>query len=357
MLATTCVCSPLLCGTTSANAVKFIENGQCLTLTYLGINATAANSSALCGCVPACFLAVGGTAVCATCAGNASTVAGCTPSCFLAVGGTAVCATCAGNASTVAGCTPSCFLAVGGTAVCATTAGNALCLGGALASCYAPKASPSFTGTICSAGRIDVNSAAGAGGYVSTGNIAGTSTAAFFPTGIYACGGNNNWLYGASLFNTCIVDSLSTKVCINMTNGISCFAGNVTAPDFIATSDCHLKTCIKPITNALSTIIKLQGICYQLCDDEKHENQIGLNAQDTEKILPVVVACSESTEEDKKYGINGYKLGIKYDKLTAILIEAMKEQQLQIKENEKQIRALCLELNYMRNYNTNINTT
>jgi hypothetical protein len=72
-------------------SLKFIEGSTCLALTYLGINATAANSLGLCGCVP------------------------------------------------------SCFLGASATATCATTAGNALCLGGALANTYAPLATPSFT--------------------------------------------------------------------------------------------------------------------------------------------------------------------------------------------------------------------
>src|ERR1035437_3295265 len=121
--------------------------------------------------------------------------------------------------------------------------------------------------------------------------------------------------------------------------------------NFITTSDCRLKKCIKPIMGALSTVMQLQGVCYELCNDESHENQIGLIAQDVQKVLPEVVSHSVPTEEDFKYNICDCKLGLKYDRLGALFIEAIKEQQLQIEENEKQIHALCLELNYMRNYN------
>jgi hypothetical protein len=124
-----------------------------------------------------------------------------------------------------------------------------------------------------------------------------------------------------------------------------------TGVDWIASSDCRLKTCIKPIMGALSTVMQLQGVCYELCDDEKHENQLGLIAQDVEKILPAIVSHSKPNEEDFKYNICDNKLGLKYEKLSAVLIEAIKEQQKQIEENKKQISCLCLELNYMRNYN------
>jgi hypothetical protein len=136
---------------------------------------------------------------------------------------------------------------------------------------------------------------------------------------------------------------------------VSTATGNVTisccglATDFIATSDCRLKKCIKPIIGALSTVLQLQGVCYELCDDEKHLKQLGLIAQDVNIILPEIVSHSKPSEADYKYDICDDKLGLKYDKLSAVLIEAIKEQQKQIKELDKKINCLCLDLNYMRN--------
>jgi hypothetical protein len=142
----------------------------------------------------------------------------------------------------------------------------------------------------------------------------------------------------------------TVRMCI-MNSGEVCALVCGIGPDWIATSDCRLKKDIIPISNALSTVVKLQGVCYHLCSDEKCENNIGLIAQDVQKILPEIVSYGQASEEDFKYGICDNKLGLKYDKLSALFIEAFKEQQKQIEENEKQIRALCLELNYMRNYN------
>jgi len=128
-------------------------------------------------------------------------------------------------------------------------------------------------------------------------------------------------------------------------------SGCGTAVDWIGTSDCRLKKCIKPIIGALSTVMQLQGVSYELCDDEKHENQIGLIAQDVNNILPAIVSHSHPTEKDFKYGICDEKLGLKYSKLSAVLIEAIKEQQKQIEEQQKQITCLRYDLNYWKNYN------
>ena len=143
----------------------------------------------------------------------------------------------------------------------------------------------------------------------------------------------------------------ATKMTLSSTGNLTLPTGCGTAADWIATSDIRLKKDILPISNALSTVMKLKGVCYHLCSDEKCEMNIGLIAQDVQKILPEVVSHSTPSEEDAKYGITDDKLGLKYDKLSALFIEAFKEQQLQIEENKKQIHALCLELNYMRNYN------
>jgi len=110
--------------------------------------------------------------------------------------------------------------------------------------------------------------------------------------------------------------------------------------DWIATSDCRLKNCIVPISNALSTVDALCGINYQLCDDELHENRIGLIAQDVEKILPEVVTRQPANECDCAQGICDEVLGIKYNKLTAVLIEAVKELKTQNECLQNQINEL-----------------
>lgn len=113
------------------------------------------------------------------------------------------------------------------------------------------------------------------------------------------------------------------------------------ATDVVANSDCRLKKDIEPITTALSMVTQLQGVYYRFCSHPNENMEIGFIAQDVEKVVPAVVVHSEPTEDDKKYGITDSKLGIKYEKLTAILVEAIKEQQ-------KQIEALQIEINNLK---------
>ena len=96
-------------------------------------------------------------------------------------------------------------------------------------------------------------------------------------------------------------------------------------------SDLRFKTNIDTIKNALSTIESLAGVTYNWKTEAfpernfSKERQIGLIAQDVEKVLPEVV----HTDAD------GYK-SMSYDKLTAVLIEAVKSQQ-KIIESQKSI--------------------
>jgi hypothetical protein len=136
----------------------------------------------------------------------------------------------------------------------------------------------------------------------------------------------------------------ATKLC-TVSNGICLGTNCGFAVDFVATSDSRLKTNIKPISNALSLVNNLCGIYYCMCDDVNNENRVGLLAQDVINVIPELVSHSEPSDEEKEiYGMTDEKLGLKYDKLTAVLVEAIKEQQ-------KQIEGLKLEINNMKNNN------
>jgi hypothetical protein len=98
------------------------------------------------------------------------------------------------------------------------------------------------------------------------------------------------------------------------------YGGAVYASGFNTPSDARLKENIVPVENALDMVMGLNGIYYNrvVQPSEKDEapagREIGLIAQEVEPILPEVVM------EDA----NGYK-SINYDRLTALLIEAIKE--------------------------------
>ncbi|MBT4394801.1 MAG: tail fiber domain-containing protein [Acidiferrobacteraceae bacterium] len=94
--------------------------------------------------------------------------------------------------------------------------------------------------------------------------------------------------------------------------------GSLHATGNVTTSDARLKKDIQPLTHALDAILQLQGKTYRWKEDTTFANKqdIGLVAQEVEEIFPELVAENEQ----------GYK-GIAYSKLTAVLIEAIKEQQ------------------------------
>ncbi|MFW6243051.1 MAG: tail fiber domain-containing protein [bacterium] len=111
------------------------------------------------------------------------------------------------------------------------------------------------------------------------------------------------------------------------------------AVDWVATSDVRVKENIQPISNALSTVNSMCGVYYNLCNCDEPRS-IGLIAQDVQPILPEVVSTSEPNKKDEKYGITDVKYGIKYNKITAILIEAIKEQQIEINNLHEEVNTL-----------------
>jgi hypothetical protein len=100
-------------------------------------------------------------------------------------------------------------------------------------------------------------------------------------------------------------------------------AGALTVASVTETSSIALKENINPITNALDLIQQLVGVTYDRKDGSK-KNEAGLVAEDVEKILPNLIGYDE----------NGKPVGIHYTKLTAYLIEAVKELTGKIKRLE-----------------------
>ena len=391
-LATTCVCSPVIIGSTCVNTpivvttaglqlcggassnICLITNSayvlvgtasSCTSLYYSGSEKlkTLTDGACICGNACAtCFVGIlCGTACCAVCAGNATTVAGCTPSCFLGAGATACNALCANGQCftwTNSDDNPTYLWGADtcGTAIlasranmtvnCASYASNACnanCLCGTVGTSYALKASPTFTCLITmNAGALLSSPTLGS----ACGTVIIGSQNCLYGLAIGIGGGGDTWIQSQRFDASTAVYNIVFQpsggfVCVA---GILCAGTCGTGPDWVATSDCRLKTCIQPIKDGLSTVLHLQGVSYQLCCDEKHECHLGLIAQDVQKVLPEVVSHTKPNESDVKYGITDDMLGLKYGKLSAVLIEA-------IKELDKKVHCLCNELNYWRNTN------
>lgn len=101
--------------------------------------------------------------------------------------------------------------------------------------------------------------------------------------------------------------------------------GNITATGDITayySSDERLKDNIQLIPNAVEKIQQIKGVSWdwnELSDKEGHD--VGVIAQDLEKVLPELVTTRDT----------GYK-AVRYDKIVALLIEAVKEQQKELNE-------------------------
>jgi Chaperone of endosialidase len=115
--------------------------------------------------------------------------------------------------------------------------------------------------------------------------------------------------------------SLGIGMAASGTSGRIDASGDIVA---YSTSDRNFKENITPIPNALEKISKISGNTYDWKADMKdihgfEGNDVGVIAQEIEEVLPQLVTTRET----------GYK-AVKYDKLVALLIEGIKEQQTQI---------------------------
>ena len=96
--------------------------------------------------------------------------------------------------------------------------------------------------------------------------------------------------------------------------------GDFTAGGNVTTnSDERLKINVNTLEDALDKVKALRGVSYNKIDNERDE--IGLIAQEVESILPEVV----------RDNADGFK-SVSYGNITALLVEAIKEQQRQIDE-------------------------
>jgi len=130
------------------------------------------------------------------------------------------------------------------------------------------------------------------------------------------------------------VGSLGVGTAASGSSGEIRASNNITA---YYSSDSRLKTNVVPIANALDSLKKINGVRFDWTDEyieasggedgffvRKHD--VGVIAQEVQAVLPEVVA---------ERG-DGY-LAVKYEKIIALLIQSIKEQQEQIEELKEKI--------------------
>jgi len=119
----------------------------------------------------------------------------------------------------------------------------------------------------------------------------------------------------------------------------SSFSGAITGAsltvtgDVTAFSDARVKENIRPISNVIERIQASRGVVYDRIDNDQKDN-IGFIAQELEENFPELVL----TRED------GTK-AVKYQNAVAVLFEAVKQQQLQIEEQDKKLKLILKHLN------------
>ena len=109
------------------------------------------------------------------------------------------------------------------------------------------------------------------------------------------------------------------------------FTGNITA---YYSSDISLKDNIRPIESAIFKVKQIRGVTFDWNEKSSELQQqkghdVGLIAQEVEKVLPEVVQIRED-------GIRA----ISYEKVVPLLVEAIKEQQTTIESLESRIKLL-----------------
>jgi hypothetical protein len=98
---------------------------------------------------------------------------------------------------------------------------------------------------------------------------------------------------------------------------------------FVESSSIALKENINPITGALDAIMNLVGVTYDRKNGSS-KNEAGLIAEEVDRVIPNLVSHKEDGTAD----------GIYYSKLTAYLVEAIKDLKSQIDPLKEEIRKL-----------------
>ena len=129
-------------------------------------------------------------------------------------------------------------------------------------------------------------------------------------------------------------------------NGNMTVNGTITHSGLVGPSDIRLKKDIQPLNGALDKILQLRGVSFYWKNKEEmaaakgkdvnnfsygfdSEKQIGVIAQEIEKVVPELVVTDNE----------GFK-AVKYENLTPLLIEAIKEQNKKIEELEAKLKEM-----------------
>ena len=138
---------------------------------------------------------------------------------------------------------------------------------------------------------------------------------------------SSRWYWYHLVANNCMGINTSTT---SASYGLYVSGGIYSTGDIVAYSDERKKTNIITINNSLEKILKLRGVYYERTDDETHKRQVGVIAQEMNKVLPEAVTYASDIDE----------YGVQYGNVVGVLIEAIKEQQGQIEDLKSKLDAV-----------------
>lgn len=132
--------------------------------------------------------------------------------------------------------------------------------------------------------------------------------------------GQDNPMYIKTGANGSVNIGMGGNVSLNVSGGLAVGSG-ASCTTLTLTSSRRYKEDIQPIKNALGTVSKLQGVRYDWDAAHGGKPDIGFIAEDVANVVPELVTM----EPDGKAA-----QGMDYSHLTALTVEAIKEQQKQI---------------------------
>jgi hypothetical protein len=149
-----------------------------------------------------------------------------------------------------------------------------------------------------------------------TGNINGSIGAITRSTGAFTSLAAN----AAVAFTANTASTSTTSGTVVVTGGLG-VSGSIYTTSVVETSSIAFKENVRPLSNVLSDVLKLNGVTYDR-KDTTTKNETGLIAEEVNMILPNLVAKDDQ----------GNPYGIYYTKLTAYLVECIKELKLEIED-------------------------
>jgi len=137
-------------------------------------------------------------------------------------------------------------------------------------------------------------------------------------------------IYGEFANNRLVINGNGTHNNNNRTLFVNGSVGATSA--FSNDSDQRLKTDVKVVSDALEKVMALRGVTFRWKDGREAGERLGFIAQEAEDVLPEVV---DNTNDHYT---------MQYAPIIAVLVEAMKEQQLQLEKQRRELEKLKQQL-------------